>query len=30
MEKEGGIFRRLVEMQTEINKLRAASDVIEG
>jgi hypothetical protein len=23
MQKENGIFRRLVEMQTEINKLRA-------
>lgn len=27
MEKEGGIFRRLVEMQTEINKLRAEQAV---
>jgi ATP-binding cassette subfamily B protein len=28
MQKEGGIFRRLVEMQTEINKLKA--DVLEA
>jgi ATP-binding cassette subfamily B protein len=28
MEKEGGIFRRLVEMQTEINKLRSETAVL--
>ena len=30
MAKEGGIFRRLVEMQTEINKLRAETSIYGG
>ena len=28
MQKEGGTFRRLVEMQTEINKLRSENEVV--
>ena len=28
MQKEGGTFRRLVEMQTEINKLRAEGELV--